>query len=496
MKTAEYFKIVICLAFVFLTESTLLSDENLIVGIKQDVEYKFVKFDEQTDFFTQNLFWEWEEETFEVFDQVKNKEAIAIDLGAWIGTTAIWLSKNFNTVVAVEPDVKSLECMRRNLEASECPNVLICEKPISQFKKNMNNASRDEVLNESILHVNDESNSEIENRIPSITFKQLIYDYIYADDRINARHISFIKCDIEGGEEEILEDVLHFAYNNNCAVYLSFHLDWWQNHSLSEYEYLFSYFKTNCPSENLSEYLQSNPFASILFEPHRDGRILVKKNMPVFVIGYNQLTYIRNMVRQLERYTTDINVIDNNSDFQPLLDYYENEFKYTLLKQKVNYGHKVFEYEFIQKLTGDLYILTDPDLQFNPNLPDDFIDQLVAISNYFKMHKTGFALLIDADDIRTDVIYKGCTIKDWERRFWAYRLNYPPNPSMEIFYADIDTTFCLINRRIGPSSIRVAGDFTCMHIPWHLNFEQMLESGEYENYMKNNNSTSWWFKSN
>ncbi len=41
-------------------------------------------------------FKDWENDTFEVFEKVKNQEGIAIDIGAWIGTTAIWLSKNFS----------------------------------------------------------------------------------------------------------------------------------------------------------------------------------------------------------------------------------------------------------------------------------------------------------------------------------------------------------------------------------------------------------------
>src|SRR4029077_171325 len=124
-----------------------------------------------------------------------------------------------------------------------------------------------------------------------------------------------------------------------------------------------------------------------------------------------QYTFIKNMVKQLERYTSDINLIDNSSDYQPLLDYYENEYHYTLLKQKINHGHYVYLQEFIQKLAGDVYILTDPDLQFNPKLPDNFVEDFFNISNYYGAEKVGFALLINSDDIRTDIFFHGHTIK-------------------------------------------------------------------------------------
>ena len=41
---------------------------------------------------------EWEPETFELFNYVKDSEGAAVDIGAWIGPTTIWLSNNFKHV--------------------------------------------------------------------------------------------------------------------------------------------------------------------------------------------------------------------------------------------------------------------------------------------------------------------------------------------------------------------------------------------------------------
>jgi len=485
MKRYELLKFIIFISYLLVIESSILAKDDLIVVNK--------KVDEQTDHFIRNIFFDWENEPFNVFNQVKNKTHCAIDLGAGIGTTSIWLSKNFHHVVAIEPDVKSLVCLRKNLKASKCSNILICDRPISKTNMQVIFGPRGANLNEMSSHVKCEISNENDYHIQAMSFKQLVYDYIYSNDAINAHRISFINCNIEGGEEDILEDVLHFAYNNNCVVFMSFHLDLWRNKNITEYEYLFQHFKTNCPVENICEYLIAHPFASLVFKPLKDRGVLVKKNIPVFVIGYNQYTFIKNIVKQLEKYTSDITVIDNNSGFQPLLDYYKNEYRYTLLKQKINYGHNVYSQKFIQRLAGDLYVLTDPDLQFNPMLPDNFMEDMIDISNHYRANKVGFALLIDSDDIRTDVTFSGHTIKEWESRFWVDRLYYPAKPKLELYRAAIDTTFCLINRKFNDPSIRVAGDFTCMHIPWHQNFQKNLEKGESESYMKNNIS-SYWFK--
>ena len=41
--------------------------------------------------------------------------------------------------------------------------------------------------------------------------------------------------------------------------------------------------------------------------------------MSIVVIGFNQYTYISKMIKQLEPYSNDIIIIDNNSDYKPLI---------------------------------------------------------------------------------------------------------------------------------------------------------------------------------
>jgi len=493
--------------YIFALENTfaqkLKEDESCIIINKKNVTHKFVYSDQQTDHFVKNIFECWEPETFEIFDKVKDPETIAIDLGSWIGTTSIWLSKNFYHVVAVDADPISLKCLRLNLKASECGNVTICERPIAQTSQKFIFGPRGSQLNESISYIKEELNESASQSnndfvVRGLPFKQLIHDYIYTNDQLKSRKVSFIKCHIEGGEENIIEDLLHFAYYNKTKVYLSFHVSWWKSKKITDFAYLFTFFKTNCPTTNICEYINNNPFTSLLFEPlNNSPELLVKNNIPAIIIGYNQYTYIKNMVSQLEKYTSDILIIDNNSSFIPLLNYYENDFKYTLLKQKVNYGHTVYRENFIQNLVGDLYLLTDPDLEFNAKLPDNFIQALIEVSNYFGAIKVGFALCIDADDLRTDILVEGKSIVEFESSYWQNKLIYPANPALKLYRAPIDTTFCLVNKKYEDREhIRMAGDFLCLHLPWHKNFNKKLADKEYGAYLKNNTSTHWFKGSN
>ena len=258
----SFLKCVFCLL-----PSLLFASSDVISNNKKDVLHQFVRFDPPTDHFTQYVFQNWENETFDVFEEVKDKESIAIDLGAWIGTTAIWLSKNFHHVIAVEPDSRSIECLRQNLAASDCPNVSICERPVSNSSHKVIFGPQGAELNQSISCIKNRADNAKEYAVKSITFKQLLYDYIFANDDLRNRRVSFIKCDIEGGEENILEDVLHFAYNNKCKVYMSFHLGWWKSKKITDFEHLFKHFKTPIPGNDVCAYLTNNPFGSVLLEP-------------------------------------------------------------------------------------------------------------------------------------------------------------------------------------------------------------------------------------
>ena len=58
------------------------------------------------------------------------------------------------------------------------------------------------------------------------------------------------------------------------------------------------------------------------------------------------------------------------------------------------------------------------------------------------------------------------TIYDWEKQFWNDRFTH--NKYYELYLADIDTTFALLNKNIPyQECIRVAGDFTAKHLPWY-----------------------------
>lgn len=275
--------------------SAFCKDQDYIVVHKKNVVHRFVSYDDHTDCFVKFWFPVWEDEMFEVFEQVKDSQGIAIDLGAWIGATTIWLSKNFNHVIAVDADKISVQCLENNLKASACPNVSICSKAISNIGQEVIFGARagfkGDMLNQSVSYIKNSADSgqPVGNDyiVQTITFDALMQEYILKNDHLKDRKVSFIKCDIEGGEEGILEDLLSFAFQGKCKVYMSFHLPWWKSKKITDFASLFKKFKTNCSEENVCQYLEQHPFGSVLFEPREEMEQTSKKFILLTVL-YNE----------------------------------------------------------------------------------------------------------------------------------------------------------------------------------------------------------------
>lgn len=220
----------------------------------------------------------WEIETFKVLDYVKNKQKNAIDIGAWIGPISIWMSKNFKNILSIEPDVVALKDLQKNLKLSNCDNVWILKNPIFNedseifFGPNknedwLNKAGLGESVSQTKLISGDVNDYKV-NAISLSTLEKTINNFFPLSE------VSFVKVDIEGGEEFILEELLTMGKKYKWSLLISFHIDWWENKSIERFNYLFNDVKeirfnsidfTN-QNFDIIELLKNNPYASIHFK--------------------------------------------------------------------------------------------------------------------------------------------------------------------------------------------------------------------------------------
>ena len=235
--------------------------------IKEGVSYSFTDLTDvqRTREFILNTFASWEPHTFNVFKHFANPQKVAIDIGAWIGLTPIWLCKNFKHVICVDADVKSTLSLRNNLKSSECENYSIVNSAIYSTSNSEvifgSNKFIPCQLNESMSQIKTEVTNDTDYKISTIS----MYDLL---EQTEANNIGIIKVDIEGGEENILEDLFAINLKYNAPLLISFHISWWNDTNISRFQTLFDSRKIYDTSlnqiQNPIQYLQSDHFASIV----------------------------------------------------------------------------------------------------------------------------------------------------------------------------------------------------------------------------------------
>ena len=220
------------------------------------------------------------------------------------------------------------------------------------------------------------------------------------------------------------------------------------------------------------------------------------ETIPIYLICFNNGFMVKNSVEILKnKFKNPIIILDNASDSiktKKILQELKDQ-NVQVLHQSNNKGH--FIIKEIESLHKDSYfIITDPDLELN-YLPEDTIKILFEVSNFFdRTKKVGLALRIDDE---TDMFDFDNRILNVEKKFWNDRVVYK---NYELYYADIDTTFHLQNpiakmhnKTDTFQNIRVAGNYSVKHLPWHKSYIESMKEDDFNEYFNDKNLSSSWY---
>ena len=200
-----------------------------------------------------------------------------------------------------------------------------------------------------------------------------------------------------------------------------------------------------------------------------------KNNVPIIIPTHDNPTYMNNTVNFFKNKNHDfIIVLDNNSKTEKMIDALNNLDSeiYTIL-QKNNCGpRQILNDNLIWNALPNIFILTDPDLGFSKDFPNNFCEELIEISNIYSAGKVGSALNIDIlePNVIDDIFFingSHITIRGVEE---PYFFNYVGEyNNSKIYEAPIDTTFALYNKSHSQKSLRVAGKYLAEHYGWYKN---------------------------
>lgn len=185
--------------------------------------------------------------------------------------------------------------------------------------------------------------------------------------------------------------------------------------------------------------------------------------IPVIINNRNRLTTLKGLIDWLNGLDVKIIVLDNDSTYPPLLDYYRASSVEVVHLGK-NLGHTAI-YHWGGHLNFPYFIYTDPDLLPRDDCPRDLIDYLVSCKKqYPSINKVGAG--IEVRDIPDDYPFKEEVLRN-ETPFWKHRMG-------DLFSAKIDTTFAVwsndslaSHRHCLDNCLRTDYPYVIRHLPWY-----------------------------
>ena len=210
------------------------------------------------------------------------------------------------------------------------------------------------------------------------------------------------------------------------------------------------------------------------------------RDIPVFIVNRNRLGAMRRLVDWLVAAgTRRVVIMDNASDYAPLLQYYRqlpDGVRVMLMPE--NHGPYVLWQQGVHKVLDTPYVVTDSDVVPADFCPPDLIGTLLThLNRHPDAKKVGMALRID--DL-PDSYGEADTVRKWESQFWEH----PVAPG--VFAAPIDTTFALYPARGEFSNeacnLRLGHPYIAEHTPWYVDEAALSDE---ERYYREHTSTTF-----
>ncbi|HEV8650190.1 MAG TPA: hypothetical protein VG276_12460 [Actinomycetes bacterium] len=198
----------------------------------------------------------------------------------------------------------------------------------------------------------------------------------------------------------------------------------------------------------------------------------MQERFPVVINCRDRLESLAELVAWLERAGQGpILLVDNDSTYPPLLDYYEQT-----PHEVVRLGQNAGPYApwtsgvVAERFAGQWYASTDPDIVPGEGCPLDALTFFHdVLQRYPAFPKAGFGLKLD--DL-PDRYRFAAEVRDWERRFWDDVLE----PGL--YAAPIDTTFALYRPDVGfqiDIAIRTGEPYVARHTAWYVDSDDPPE---------------------
>lgn len=269
-------------------------------------------------------------------------------------------------------------------------------------------------------------------------------------------------------------DELSFFYRANCLAMLGRLGDALKIYAIALQT------KSDFPEAKMNfQTVRSGTAANLILEVSSLWNIDDFWDVPIFINARDRLGVMKKLLDWLlDAGYRNVVILDNDSTYPPLLEYYselEKNPRVKIITLGENFGYKalwrskVLEYLHI----ATPYVYTDPDVVPAENCPKDIVRRLYEIlSAHHEIRKVGLGLIWE--DI---TFYDKKYWQEQEADFYARG-----NLGGGLAYANVDTTFALYSNLRSYSlrfSLRTVGDSRARHLPWYFDYDKLPEDEKY-----------------
>ena len=220
------------------------------------------------------------------------------------------------------------------------------------------------------------------------------------------------------------------------------------------------------------------------------------KNIPIVILNRDRLYPLIEQVTVLKsKGYTNIIVIDNQSTYLPLIEWYakgEVEVFHNNLTENSCHAFRDLVLQGHPKFTNiisDWYVFNDSDIIPLDNVPEDFIEDLKNYAIHHNKTKVGMSIKIDDLDMSYQL---NQWVYSYESTYWT---NAIIDNGIELYPHPIDTTFAIHAPNTLPTwsndTLRVGIPYIAKHAPFYYNPENLPEDEKYYLTHMNRNSSNW-----
>ena len=163
-----------------------------------------------------HYYGEWAQQEFDFFDQFLTENSNVLDVGANIGTHAVYFSKKCinGNVIAIEPQIYIFEMLATNLIINGCYNTV----PVHAGAAAKAGTAKMVNINPFVEHKINYGEFKVNNN----TDKGIDTNLVTLDSYINLSRFDLIKMDVEGLEIDVLNGAKKLLKKHKPFLYIEF----------------------------------------------------------------------------------------------------------------------------------------------------------------------------------------------------------------------------------------------------------------------------------